>query len=171
MGLVHWFGSSGHTCKWCGEDWQIHFVSFKMAACGNIYFSQSLGSILSSLSQKDKEISAHCDFKSTIWKSFTSLLMPVLFARPGCTRLFSLRYKSYIPVPLVFFSAEPLFVILSEGQHGSAAWQGNTVSHSEGSIRPSPGAGLLAEPEKTVKCTIKPGATSNKSAGRDVTYV
>lgn len=27
---------------------------------------------------------------------------------------------------------------------------------------------MLAEPEKAVKCTIKPGATSNKSASRDV---
>lgn len=33
---------------------------------------------------------------------------------------------------------------------------------------PRPGAALLTKPEKTVKCTIKPGATTNKSAGRDV---
>lgn len=136
--------------------------------------SQRLGSILSSRPQKDKEISTHSDFKSTIWKSFTSLLMPVHFCQtwiyPALLAALQIMYSSSTCLFLCW-TLWPLFVILSEGQHGSAAWQGNTLSHSEGSIRPSPGAGLLAEPEKTVKCTINPGATSNKSAGRDVTHV
>lgn len=52
-------------------------------------------------------------------------------------------------------------------QQALSAWQGNTVSYSEGSAGVSPRAGMLTEPEKAVKCTIKPGATTNKSASRD----